>query len=195
MFFIRRQARDHVRCLGLGVFTVGLACAGATPAPQSTPSEAPSERTSTRPSTSRSRAQRRIGSAWSTSWRRVPAFENLTRLAEVPARGAWVIALPMDRERLRRPVARDRRRTLTARSIPMKLFDISRSPNCRKVRVLARELDLPLEVVAVDFASLKEPAYLARNPTGKVPTFVDDDGFVLWESNAILIHLAEKRPE
>jgi glutathione S-transferase len=77
----------------------------------------------------------------------------------------------------------------------MKLFDISRSPNCRKVRVLARELDLPLEVVAVDFTSVKEPAYLAKNPTGKVPTFVDDDGFVLWESNAILIHLAEKRPE
>ena len=77
----------------------------------------------------------------------------------------------------------------------MKLFDISRSPNCRKVRVLARELDVPLEVVAVDFASVKEPGYLAKNPTGKVPTFVDDDGFVLWESNAILIHLAEKKPE
>jgi glutathione S-transferase len=77
----------------------------------------------------------------------------------------------------------------------MKLLDISRSPNCRKVRVLARELGLALELVPVDFASLKEPAYLAKNPTGKVPTFVDDDGYVLWESNAILIHLAEKRPE
>lgn len=76
----------------------------------------------------------------------------------------------------------------------MRLYDVTASPNCRKVRVAARELGLPLELIAVDLASAREPAYLDRNPTGKVPTLVDDDGFALWESGAILIHLAEKQP-
>jgi glutathione S-transferase len=77
----------------------------------------------------------------------------------------------------------------------MKLFDLQASPNCRRVRVLARELGLPLELVATDFGSMKQPEYLAHNPSGKVPTLVDDDGFVLWESGAILAHLADRKPE
>jgi glutathione S-transferase len=76
----------------------------------------------------------------------------------------------------------------------MKLFDLAASPNCRKVRVIARELALPLEIVPIDLAETRRPDYLAHNPSGKVPTFVDDDGFVLWESGAILVHLAEKKP-
>lgn len=76
----------------------------------------------------------------------------------------------------------------------MRLYDVQASPNCRKVRVTARELGLPLEIVPVDFANAKTPEYLARNPTGKVPTLVDDDGTVVWESGAILVHLAEKDP-
>src|SRR4051794_10360541 len=77
----------------------------------------------------------------------------------------------------------------------MRLYDVTGSPNCRKVRVAARELSLPLQLVPVSLAGPRDAAYLAQNPSGKVPTFVDDDGFVLWESGAILIHLAEKRPE
>jgi len=77
----------------------------------------------------------------------------------------------------------------------MKLYDVKGSPNCFKVRVLARELELPLELVPIDLNQPKSADHLARNPTGKVPTFIDDDGFVLWESAAILIHLAEKRPD
>ncbi|HEX2672247.1 MAG TPA: glutathione S-transferase family protein [Polyangiaceae bacterium] len=77
----------------------------------------------------------------------------------------------------------------------MKLYDVKGSPNCFKVRVLARELGLTLELVPIDLSQPKSADHLARNPTGKVPTFIDDDGFVLWESAAILIHLAEKRPD
>lgn len=76
----------------------------------------------------------------------------------------------------------------------MKLFDVTQSLNCRKVRVAARELGLMLELVPVDLATARPGEYLEKNPTGKVPTLVDDDGFVLWESGAILVHLAEKAP-
>lgn len=77
----------------------------------------------------------------------------------------------------------------------MKLFDVKGSPNCLKVRILARELGLPLEIVPLDLASAKDQHYLALNPSGKVPTLIDDDGFVLWESAAILLYLAEKGPQ
>jgi glutathione S-transferase len=39
----------------------------------------------------------------------------------------------------------------------------------------------------------REPAYLAMNPYGRVPA-IDDDGFVLYESAAILMYLEETRP-
>jgi len=77
----------------------------------------------------------------------------------------------------------------------VKLYDVAASPNCRKVRVLARELGRALEICAIDFAGAKDASYLAQNPAGKVPTLVDDDGFVLWESGAILVYLAQQRPE
>ena len=38
------------------------------------------------------------------------------------------------------------------------------------------------------------PEYLALNPNKKMPT-LEDGGFVLWESNAILFYLAAKRPQ
>lgn len=78
----------------------------------------------------------------------------------------------------------------------MKLYSGRRSPNARKVRLLAKELDLPLEIVNPDFAKgeLRSEEFLAMNPNGKVPV-LDDDGFVLWESCAILRYLAEKRPD
>jgi glutathione S-transferase len=70
------------------------------------------------------------------------------------------------------------------------------SPNARKVRLVAAELGIPIERVRLklDATELRTPEYLAKNPNGKVPT-LDDDGFVLWESGAILGYLAAKRPE
>ncbi len=78
----------------------------------------------------------------------------------------------------------------------MKLYDASLSPNARRVRAVAFELGLDLEMVPVNMAAgeHRSDAFRAMNPNGKVPVLVDGD-FVLWESNAILCYLAAKKPE
>lgn len=55
------------------------------------------------------------------------------------------------------------------------------------------EFAIPYEFVQVDLAAgeHRQPEFLAINPVGKVPAIADGD-FVLWESGAILLYLAEK---
>ena len=67
------------------------------------------------------------------------------------------------------------------------------APNGRKVSIALEELSLPYEVVSVDLASgeQNQEAFLALNPNNKIPV-IDDDGQIIWESGAILLHLAEK---
>ena len=71
-------------------------------------------------------------------------------------------------------------------------------PAGRAVGVLALKnyLALDCEVQLLDFRRGDQltPEYLALNPNKKMPT-LEDDGFVLWESNAILFYLAAKHPE
>ncbi len=43
------------------------------------------------------------------------------------------------------------------------------------------------------FGLVDEPWYLELNPNGRIPV-IDDDGFVLWESNVIVRYLASKSP-
>jgi glutathione S-transferase len=76
----------------------------------------------------------------------------------------------------------------------MKIHDFAFSPNCRKVRAVAYELGIELETVQVDLLSAgqRTPAHLALNPNGRVPVLVDE-GFVLWESMAIIRYLSNKR--
>lgn len=56
-----------------------------------------------------------------------------------------------------------------------------------------RELGIPFEQINAgrQYGLLNEPWYLKMNPTGTIPT-IDDDGFVLWESNAIVKYLCAK---
>lgn len=79
----------------------------------------------------------------------------------------------------------------------MKLYDVAFSSNCKKVRITAAELELPLEIVPVQprLGGVEAPGYREKNPMGKVPTFEDDDGFTLFESTAICEYLTTKRPE
>lgn len=67
------------------------------------------------------------------------------------------------------------------------------TPNARKACVAARHLGLKPEYVLVDLAKgeQRSPEFLAINPNGRVPTLVDE-GKVIWESNAIMYHLARK---
>jgi glutathione S-transferase len=59
-----------------------------------------------------------------------------------------------------------------------------------------RELDVEFDLVTVNAAKgeHRQPAFLAMNPAGKLPVLVDGD-FVLTESVAIVLYLAEKHPD
>ena len=78
----------------------------------------------------------------------------------------------------------------------MKLYNSPGSPNALRTRAVIHELDLPVEIVDVNIAKgeNRSPEYLAINPNGKVPTFVDGD-LVIWESRAINAYLASLKPE
>ncbi len=67
------------------------------------------------------------------------------------------------------------------------------TPNGYKVSVALEEMALPYDVVKIDLTKgeQKSPEFLAICPNGRVPALVDD-GFPIFESGAILIHLAEK---
>jgi GSH-dependent disulfide-bond oxidoreductase len=67
------------------------------------------------------------------------------------------------------------------------------TPNGWKVSIALEEMGLPYEVQVIDFATLEQKSdwYLKLNPNGRIPT-LDDNGFVIFESGAILIYLAEK---
>lgn len=78
----------------------------------------------------------------------------------------------------------------------MKLHVFPLSPRSFKVLWTANHLDIPYELKLVDFTKNAQnaPAYLALNPNGRAPA-LEDDGYVLWESNAILEYLASTKPE
>jgi glutathione S-transferase len=80
--------------------------------------------------------------------------------------------------------------------MPLTLYDMRDSPHARKVRLLAAELGLSLKKVERDprKGETRKPDYLAMNPNGRVPV-LDDDGFVVWESPAILKYLAAKHSD
>lgn len=75
----------------------------------------------------------------------------------------------------------------------IKLYDHPLSGNCYKVRLLLGHLGLDYERETIDIfkGEHKTDTYTELNPNQKIPT-LDDDGFILWESNAILLYLANK---
>ena len=73
----------------------------------------------------------------------------------------------------------------------LKIWGRANSVNVQKVLWCLAELDLPYERIdaGMAFGKNNEPAYLAMNPNGRVPTLVEGD-FVLWESNSVMRYLA-----
>ena len=67
------------------------------------------------------------------------------------------------------------------------------SPNPAKVALFLEEAALPYEVVPVDTRKGEQfaPAFLAINPNAKTPAITDGDA-TIFDSNAILLYLAEK---
>ena len=72
----------------------------------------------------------------------------------------------------------------------------SPTPNGYKASVVLEELELPYNVHAVDLQSgdQKTPEFLVINPNGRIPAIIDCDfdDLPIFESGAIMIHLAEK---
>ena len=72
-------------------------------------------------------------------------------------------------------------------------FYYSGAPNPTKVALFLEEAGIPYEPIPVDTrkGDQHKPEFLAINPNGKVPAIVDGDA-VVFDSNAILLYLAEK---
>ncbi|KXJ77065.1 hypothetical protein RP20_CCG008440 [Aedes albopictus] len=75
----------------------------------------------------------------------------------------------------------------------LNLYHMPLSAPCQSVRLLAKAMNLHLNLVYLDLMKGEhmKPEFLKLNPQHVIPTLVDND-FVLWESRAILIYLCEK---
>lgn len=60
-----------------------------------------------------------------------------------------------------------------------------------RVRWALEEVGQPYDVRLLSFRAMKEPAHLALHPFGQIPTYEEGD-LVLFESGAILLHIAER---
>jgi glutathione S-transferase len=78
----------------------------------------------------------------------------------------------------------------------IKLHVFPLSPRGFKVLFAASHLDIDYQMALVDFTKQdqKTPGFTALNPNQRMPV-LEDDGFVLWESNAIVQYLASLRPQ
>ena len=78
----------------------------------------------------------------------------------------------------------------------MKVYMHPASPNCVMVLVTLAHLDIHADIQVVDLfgEENKASAFRAINPNAFVPV-IEDDGFVLWETQAILLYLANLKPQ
>ncbi len=74
----------------------------------------------------------------------------------------------------------------------MRLYTAA-TPNGRKVSIALEELGLDYDMtwVKLDQEEQMTPEFLALNPNHKIPV-LEDDGQIIWESGAILLHLGER---
>ena len=77
-----------------------------------------------------------------------------------------------------------------------KVYGMSTSGNCHKVRMALEALGHPYEWTEIDTVrgQTRTSEFLAKNPNGKVPVLEIEPGVFLPESNAILCYLADDTP-
>jgi glutathione S-transferase len=75
----------------------------------------------------------------------------------------------------------------------LKLYDFLPSGNSYKVRLLLSQLAIPYERIAVDIlkGETRTPAFVAKNPNGRIPLLEVAPQVYLSESNAIMVYLAK----
>ncbi|KAG2031205.1 glutathione S-transferase [Suillus americanus] len=77
----------------------------------------------------------------------------------------------------------------------VKLYGFPTTTCTRFVALICREQNIPYELIHVNLAKgeHKQPAFTAIQPFGQVP-YIDDEGFILYESRAIARYLIKKYP-
>lgn len=75
----------------------------------------------------------------------------------------------------------------------LKIWGRTNSINVQKVMWAVTELGLPHERIDAGgpFGGLDTPEYMAKNPNSRIPT-IDDNGVIVWESNAVVRYLAAR---
>lgn len=63
-----------------------------------------------------------------------------------------------------------------------------------RVRWALEEVGQPYRMRLMRWGEQKDPAHRTRNPFGQVPAFEDEDGVTLFESGAIVLHIADRHP-
>ena len=76
---------------------------------------------------------------------------------------------------------------------PIRFHRFAPSGHCHRVELLLSLLELPVEIIDVDFlgGEHKTPRFLQLNSFGQVPV-IEDGGVVVADSNAILVYLASR---
>jgi len=76
----------------------------------------------------------------------------------------------------------------------LKIWGRATSSNVQKALWALEELAIPYHRTDLGgpFGGLDKPEYRAMNPNGKIPV-IDDNGFILWESNVIVRYLAARQ--
>jgi glutathione S-transferase len=79
----------------------------------------------------------------------------------------------------------------------MKLFDVTRAPNPRRVRIFIAEKGIDVELHQLDMMAgeHKTPEFLKKHPSGKIPVLETDDGQYIAESVAICRYIEALHPE
>lgn len=79
----------------------------------------------------------------------------------------------------------------------MKLYDMGRAPNPRRVRIFLAEKGIDVPAQQIDLGALEQfsDAFTAMNPMQRVPVLELDDGTIITESVAICTYFEKLKPE